>query len=344
MSLLLLLACTSATIRFGDKAGVVDSRGGDDSVVTVDDTAPIDDTAAIDDTAPIDDTGDTQVSSPEVTYRPTGHGAEGSTLSLYRLNSDFTIAEGGPGVTAPFDGGVWGVTYTPSSDEYGDGVNYVIYAAFANDSEGALIGASTWLTMYVDGVPGDDLANLGFVSGWNGFRVLSSTDTPTGVAPFDLDLPFNLVSVDAVTVSGTWSGPVSAGYRLAVYPYTGTGAMMYDGTLPASWSVSLTGRPADTALSENNGILLGGGTLLAYKDADGSRSVTMGDSSLATGLLDSGENVGLLWVDAVSDVGTAFALVVGAGLHTGWGAYAINEGERARELDATEGSSVRLDP
>lgn len=322
------VGCTPTTITFGD-TGVVDDADTDTDVDT--------DTDADTDT-------DTSSSTADISWVPTSPGGEGSTLGLYPLTAEFTVASDAPSVTADFDGTRWGVTWTPPDDALIDtGLSrYAVYVAAVTDGSGADIGLSEWLAFYVDGTPGDDMAPFGVVAGWNALKVVAQQDLPLVEAPVDLGLPFNLVTVDSVTVSGTWSGTVSAKYRLAVYPYTGTGDMLYDASLPESWRLTLTGRPVDSALADSNGVVIGGGTPFAYTDNDGSRTVSTGDGQAALGVLDSGEAVGLVWVDPVSDVEGAFLLVLGLGGHVGWGAYEAASGEKLRELDPAE--EVQLDP
>lgn len=331
----LLAGCSAALVQFGHSGRTPDDSGVPDT----DTDSGVDDTG---DSRP--DTGDTEVAPADVTYVPTTAGAAGSTLGLYKLGADYTVAAGDPSVTAPFEDGRWAINYTPGPGDYATGLSYVIFVAFASDADGGGLGISEYVTLYCDGAPTADLAALGFSEGWNAFQLGPADSLPNPVAAQDLALDLNLVSQGALTVSGTYSGAVSSGYRLAVYPFTGTGAMLYDGDLAASWSFTMSHRPSDSALYETNGVMLGGGTPLAYKDADESGSMSRGDTSVAVALLDSGETPSVIWMDPIDDPGIAYLAVLGYGLHAGWGAYVIADGEKARELDATELVSVRLDP
>lgn len=332
----LLLGCSAALVQFGP-SGPADDTGGPDTDPGRDDTGD-----SSPDTGP--DSGDTDPAPADVTYVPTTAGAAGSTLGLYRLGADYTVADGGPSVTAPFEDGRWAIDYTPVPADYPDGLPYVIFVAYASDADGGGLGISEYVVLYCDGAPSADLAALGFSEGWNAFHLGAADELPVPVAPQDLSLDLNLVSQTSITVSGSYSGTVSSGYRLAVYPFTGAGAMLYDGDLAASWSFTVSHRPSDSAMYETNGVMVGGGTPFAYKDADGSGSMSHGDTSVALALLDSGETPSVIWVDPIDDPGIAYLAVLGYGLHVGWGAYVIAEGEKARELDATELTSVRLDP
>lgn len=333
----LLVGCSAALVQFGTSG----RTPPDDTGVPDTDPQPDDTGDGPPDTGP--DTGDTELAPADVTYVPTTAGAAGSTLGLYRLGSDFTVADGDPSVSAVFADGRWAIDYTPVPGDYPAGLPYVIFVAYASDADGGL-GISEYVTLYCDGAPSADLAALGFSEGWNAFHLGAADEVPVPVAAQDLPLDLNLVSQPSLTLSGTYSGTVSSGYRLAVYPFTGTGAMLYDGDLAASWSLTLSHRPSDSAMYETNGVMVGGGTPLAYKDGDESGSMSRGDTSVALALLDSGETPSVIWVDPIDDPGLAYLAVLGYGLHVGWGAYVITEGEKARELDATELTSVRLDP
>ncbi len=334
MSLLFLAlsGCSAALVQFGpsgrtpDDSGLVDSDSGQE------------------DTGDTGDTGDTQLPPADVTYVPSASGAAGSNLSLYRLGADYTVAPGDPSVTVPFENGRWAINYTPVPTDYATGLNYVIFVAFASDADGGGVGISEYVTLYSDGPPGADLASLGFVEGWNAFELTAADELPVGVPSQDLALPLNLLTQPSITMSGSYSGQVSDGYRLAVYPFTGAGAMLYDGALGAAWSFTVSHRPSDSAMYETNGVFVGGGTPIAYKDGDESSSMSHGDSAVALALLDSGETPSVIWVDPIDDPALAYLAVLGYGLHVGWGAYVVADGEKARELDATEVSSVRLDP
>lgn len=333
----LLVGCSAALVQFGTSGRTPDDSGVPDTDPGRDDTGD-----SPPDTGP--DTGDTDLAPADVTYVPTIAGAAGSTLGLYRLGSDYTVADGDPSVTAPFEDGRWAINYTPGPGDYGTGLQYVIYVAFASDSDGRGLGISEYVALYCDGEPAADLASLGFSEGWNAFQLGPADELPVPVTPQDLALDLNLVSQGSLTVSGTYSGAVSSGYRLAVYPFTGTGAMLYDGELAASWSLTVSHRPSDSAMYETNGVMVGGGTPLAYKDADESGTMSRGDTSVALALLDSGETPSVIWMDPIDDPGIAYLAVLGYGLHAGWGVYVIADGEKARELNATELASVRLDP
>lgn len=334
----LLLGCSAALVQFGSSGpGAPDDTGVPDTDPGHDDTG---DSAS--DTGP--DTGDTELAPADVTYVPTAAGAAGSTLGLYRLGADYTVADGAPSVTAPFEDGRWAINYTPVSSDYPDGLKYVLFVAYASDADGGGLGISEYVVLYCDGAPAADLAALGFSEGWNAFYLGGTSELPVPGPSQDLALDLNLVSQTSLTVAGTYSGTVSSGYRLAVYPFTGSGAMLYDGELAASWSFTVSHRPSDSAMYETNGVMVGGGTPFAYKDADGSGSMSRGDTSVALALLDSGETPSVIWVDPIDDPGLAYLAVLAYGLHAGWGAYVIADGEKARELDAAELASVRLDP
>ncbi len=333
-----LPACQTAKIALDD-SGVIDSTGDSAGGDTDTDTDTDSDTDSDTDT-------DTVPSMGDISWVPTGDGADGSGVGLYLIASDFSMASTSPSATADFDGTRWPVTFTPPSADITDtGLSrFAIYVCIAQGSDSAPIGVSEWLAFYVDGDPGSDLASYGLSAGWNGVEVTGQSSAPIVISPVDLKLGFNLINTNSVSIAGTWTGTVSTKDRLAVYPYTGTGDMLYEGTLPAAWSLTLTGRPVDTAISSTSGLELGGGTPFAYQDNDSSHTVSSADSELALGVLDSGESVGLVWVDPVTDVNAAYTLTIGVGGHVGWGAYAQTDGQRLRELTAGEAAAVRLVP
>jgi hypothetical protein len=330
LPLLLILACDGGTAVVddtGEGAGPEDSGeiiGGE--------------TGESEDTADSGDSGDTGTAEPDVAWDLTGD-FSGTSFSLVSLNpSDFSMAdilvEGAAAEHVEF-------TLEPPDDYLVEsevpGMYYAFFAGAVHDDDGdekwdpdeAWYGASSFLTIYIDGVVPPDVINLGLHTGWNSV-VLGG---PERVIVGDvLAQPLPVTFSRHIIASGTTDETIPADARVttiagSAFAGTPTEAIDEGAIVDGGWSLELFGDPPANHYADIDG---DGATeavelLTAYTDGNGNHNFDWdgADTPLGFACVDGAPLIGW-WIAPDPDL-TALLSISSMGGTVGWNGLVLDD-------------------
>lgn len=344
--LLVLAGCDGGTHVVDDppKDTGTDDTGGD-----------TDETGDSGDSGDTGETGDTGVAEPNVAWDLAGD-FDGMSFSLVSLNvDDFSMADIVAEAAAaarvelaldpPDD-------YLEPSDVPGMYLAFFVGAVHNDDGDDRWdpdedwYGASSFLTVYIDGVIPPEILDLGLHSGWNSL-ILSGGDNLVVGDPMAQPLPISFN--DQMTLSGTSDATISPQGRVAtlagaVFSGAQVDALDDVALMDGDWSLEFDGAPPSDHYADVDG---DGGTeavelVVAYADGDesGSLSLDGSDTMLGLGCVDEVLLVGW-WIAPSPDL-TALMNVSQFGGSVGWNALLLDDAGGTRVATAAEAQRVVL--
>lgn len=299
------------------------------------------------------DTGDTAVAEANVAWDLAGD-LEGMSFSLVSLNvDDFSMADILAEAAAaervelaldpPDD-------YLEPSEVPGMYLAFFVGAVHADDGDDRWdpdedwYGASTFLTVYIDGAILPEILDLGLHSGWNALILGGEGDVTVGDP---LAQPLPVVYNDQLSLEGTADAtihPASRVSTLAGSAFSGTGVEAMDDSalVDGRWRLQLDGPPPADHLADvdGDGNIEAVELVLGYDDGDASASLSLDgvDTPLGFGCVDDAVLISW-WIPPSPDL-TELMGVAQLGGTVGWNALAIVEGGGTRVATEAETQSV----
>ncbi len=173
---------------------------------------------------------------------------------------------------------------------------------------------------YVGGTLSPEAVEDGWGLGW--YVMYYETGPCCDFGPPDIATSLNLLAIDIPEVGGTAALADPADVRIELVntlPELQGAPAMVDVPYSETWALSLPFvPPAESVMADSalDGVTHSVGTVVAYRDVDGSGSETAGDQRLGM-LCDGGYAIGVEWVEAPDDLPEATYLSR-FGFRTGW--------------------------
>lgn len=354
MWLLLALACSGA--KPDDTADTADSADSGDSA----DSAETGDTAETADTAPdSEDSADTEppvdTAADAVTVGFDVE-AEGAVVGFFPVEEYLGALDEPvePLFVVPVEGGRAELRYDPNiahleTPGWAPQAAAGAWAAIAwMDSDGELdldpgeapVGVAEGLALYIVGQIPQHMLDAGFVTGWNGMRLVPGGE-PEHLDPLAIPLPSNGVAGAPLELGGT------PPHRNVASPVVGVVLQETGGTFAAApfdgdWALTVEGDPPEEARVQ----LLPGedmavGAVVAWDDVDGDGTLSGDEAAYATAADGTRRAVMALWFEPFADPVGAYEVVVTMGARAGWTA-GVYVGEDFAPLDAAESLDLML--
>lgn len=327
-------------------------------VETPEDTGDVEDIGG-DDTG-ADDTAEAPVGTP-LTFVVDGE-VEGGVLTLTwaDVSDDFVV---GDTVAAADVDGATVTVYAP--DPTGDQLleldpaaypgTYVAWylPAIHEDADGdgahgadeAYVAHGTVLPLYIGGTLPEELADWGFVAGWNALAM--GAEGATDFHDVDaIPLAVNLRPRETFTIAGDLADvDLDGDLRLTLVP----GAVdegrwpddwLYDAPLDGAWSIDVAGAPPDDhRVDDGSGFGITYEIPLSYVDNDGSGGISAGDET-AWPACYGDATASLVWISPPTTLDTAFLATI-YGMGAGWSAVAWSaDGTTTTVLDEQDAQTL----
>lgn len=299
------------------------------------------------------ETGDTGVAEPNVAWDLAGD-FDGMSFSLVSLNVDdfsmadiYAEAEASARVELALDPPD---DLLEQSEVPGMYLAFFVGAVHGDDGDDRWdpdedwYGASSFLTVYIDGVVPPEIIDLGLHSGWNSLILGGGEDVVVGDP---MAQPLAISYVEQLSFSGTADATISPQSRVATLAGSAFSGAQVDamddvGLVDGRWSLELDGPPPSDHYADVDG---DGNTeavelVVVYQDGDesGSLSFDGSDTPLGLGCVDNVVVVG--WWIAPSPNLTALLSVAQFGGSVGWNALLLNDGDGTRLATEAETQSV----
>lgn len=348
----LLLACDTATTVENDTGG----EGGQDSDTNenIGDTEDTADTGDSADTGDTGDSADTSDEEPNLAWDVEGD-TEGMAFSLVSLDitNDFAMAD----IVAEAEASERIELYAAPPDDQllpvadAPGMYYAFFVGGLHDDDGdgkwdpdeQWYGASSQMSVYIDGIVPVEVINMGLHLGWNALILGGEGDLVVGDP---MGQPLSIAYRDSVTVGGTHDATVADTdwvTTLSFALFSGVDAPAMDDTdlESGTWSLTLEGEPPASHFVDvdADGSLEAPELFLAYTENGEGWFDPNVDTPLGFACVDGLPLVG--WWIAPSTNITDILFVGQSDVALGWNALAI-DGDQPVFLTEAEANSAVL--